>query len=217
MAEKYTGKDRRYAGAVDITYSLRRCIHAEYCVNHLSEVFDKNKRPWITPDGAPPDQIMAVIESCPSGALHYDRKDGVREAAPPTNVIRVRHNGPLEIRGDLSINGATVELHHERRVTLCRCGASDNKPFCDNAHLRIGFEAVESPPAAEWTEPPDRGGLTITALENAALELTGEFEIVNEAGERLFAGQSARLCRCGGSGNKPFCDGTHVRNGFKGK
>src|SRR5689334_11238392 len=105
MTEVYTGVDRRYAGdEVDITYNLKRCIHAEFCVHHLSQVFDKEKRPWISTNAAAVEHIAAVIEECPSGALHYDRKDGIHEAIPQTNVITVWQNGPLQLHGNLTIN-----------------------------------------------------------------------------------------------------------------
>lgn len=214
MTEKYTGNDRRYTGdEIEITYNLKRCIHAEYCVKHLPEVYDKHKRPWINANGAPAEQVARVIELCPSGALHYDRKDGVREAVPAKNTITVRHNGPLEIRGDLSILGARVELMQETRATLCRCGASHNKPFCDNSHKDIAFNATERPPI-EATVQPAGGKIIITAEKNGPLTLHGAVTIVNEANEVLFVGELVTLCRCGGSANKPLCDGTHDRSGF---
>jgi CDGSH-type Zn-finger protein len=110
--------------------------------------------------------------------------------------------------------GRTVALERERRVTLCRCGQSNNKPYCDNTHKEISFKAVESDPVPETTEQPENAKLTITVHENRFLELEGAVEILNEAGETLFAGNKLRLCRCGGSNNKPFCDGTHERIAF---
>ncbi len=215
MTEKYTGKDRRYTGdEVDITYSLKRCIHAERCIHHLSSVFDNQKRPWINARGAPVEAIVSVIEMCPSGALHYDRRDGITEKPPEKNVVMVKHNGPLEIRGDLAIYGATVELEHETRTTLCRCGASNNKPFCDNAHENLPFEAVEVDPVQQPAEQPAASTLTILVEPNGPLELQGALEIVNEAGDTLFTGSHTWLCRCGGSNTKPFCDSTHKRNAF---
>ncbi|MBZ0296525.1 MAG: CDGSH iron-sulfur domain-containing protein [Anaerolineae bacterium] len=215
MTDLYTGNDRRYTGnQVDITYNIKRCIHAEYCVKHLSDVFDKQKRPWINADGAPVEDVAAVIEQCPSGALHYDRKDGNNEATPEQNTIIIRHNGPLEVRGDLTIHGTTVALEHETRVTLCRCGGSKNKPFCDNTHKEIGFEAGEREPI-EGSAERSGGKLIITAETNGPLEFQGEVEILNESQETLFKGNNTALCRCGQSSNKPFCDSTHQRIGFK--
>lgn len=134
MDEKYTGKaqDRRYVGSdADILYNVKRCIHAEECIQRLASVFDAKKRPWITPTGAPVEAIVEVIPKCPSGALHYERKDGgLEETAPPENTITLWADGPVQFHGDLIIEGATVELKGETRATLCRCGASENKPFC---------------------------------------------------------------------------------------
>ncbi len=210
MSEKYTGQDRRYTGqAIDITYNVKRCIHAAHCTHKLAEVFDTQKRPWINPDGAEVERVASVIEMCPSGALHYDREDGVQEAIPTQNTIRLWHNGPLEVRGDLAIHGATVELAQETRVTLCRCGASKYKPFCDNTHKETGFEAVDIDPIQREGDRPTDGKLTITAHENGPLEVEGHFEIINEAGQTLFTGSKTWLCRCGSTAKKPFCDGTH--------
>jgi CDGSH-type Zn-finger protein len=75
---------------------------------------------------------------CPSGAIRYKRKDGVAdEAPPPVNLIAVREGGPYAVRADMRLNGKSINY----RATLCRCGASKNKPFCDGSHARIGFSS----------------------------------------------------------------------------
>ncbi len=58
--------------------------------------------------------------------------------------------------------------------------------------------------------------VTITALENGPLEVSGACCVQNAAGETLKAGEKMYLCRCGHSANKPFCDGAHKREGFVG-
>ncbi len=221
MTEKYSGKamDRRYSGeAVDISYSLKRCIHAEACIHRLSEVFDAKRRPWIMPDGSDAEQVAQTIESCPSGALHYERKDGgAGEASPESNSVHVWHNGPLQFNANLHIEGTTVEIHGETRATLCRCGASRNKPFCDNSHKEIGFDGTTA--AAGITAVPSMGSgpLTVTVSPNGSLSVKGAFTLYDESGTVLFSGEETWLCRCGGSAKKPFCDGTHNRNGFTGE
>ena len=220
MSAKYVGRtqDRRYIGTdVDITYSLKRCIHAEFCVKHLAQVFDKNKRPWIDPNGSSAEEIAAVQLLCPSGALHYERKDGGSpEPLPETNTIIVWKDGPLQFTADLSLNGTTVALAAETRATLCRCGASQNKPFCDNAHKAIGFSADEVEPLQTRPELIKTGGrLNVTAQADGPLEVEGNLELRDEAGNTLYIGTKTTLCRCGGSGKKPFCDGTHKTIGFK--
>jgi CDGSH-type Zn-finger protein/uncharacterized Fe-S cluster protein YjdI len=220
MSEKYTGQaqDRRYSGVdVDITYNVKRCIHAENCINQLAPVFDKQRRPWISPDGAVAGDVATMIGNCPSGALHYERKDGgAAEAIPERNIIMLWQDGPLQFNGELVINGATVAIASETRATLCRCGASQNKPFCDNSHKNIGFSAQVNDPQSISTDMAATGGsLNITALPDGPLQVEGNLEIRDEAGNTLYTGTKITLCRCGGSGNKPFCDGTHNSNQFQ--
>lgn len=220
MSEKYTGQaqDRRYTGTdVDITYNLKRCIHAEFCITRLAQVFDRQKRPWISADGAPVDDVAAVNQLCPSGALHYQRKDGGSpEPVPTANTIIVWKDGPLQVIADLILNGATVALEAETRATLCRCGASQNKPFCDNTHKQIGFSAQETAPLPNRPETAVTGGrLTVTATPNGPFVIEGNLEIRDEAGNTLYVGSKTELCRCGGSRSKPFCDGTHETIGFR--
>lgn len=219
MRDKYTGRaqDRRYAGeAVDITYSLKRCIHAESCIRNLSTVFDPKRRPWIDANGAAADEVTRVVATCPSGALHVERKDGGAAEAPPAqNTIRLWQHGPLQFHGDLEIVGAVVELHDETRATLCRCGASHNKPFCDNSHHNSGFQADD--PAAVTVQPIDPAGgkLKITVNPNGPFTVEGPMTILNAGGETIYTGTKTWLCRCGGSQKKPFCDSTHKKNGFQ--
>jgi len=106
-----------------------------------------------------------------------------------------------------------VDIQNETRATLCRCGASQNKPFCDNTHQEIGFEATETDPIICEGEYETGGKLTIIAHTNGPLEVQGNFEIIGADSETLFRGNKTWLCRCGGSGKKPFCDSTHKKNG----
>jgi len=154
---------------------------------------------------------------CPTGALHYERKDGGQmETVPDENVIRISANGPLYVRGDIQITAPDGSLIlQDTRVALCRCGASTNKPFCDNTHLQIAFQdtAAGASTASEKISAA-REKLNITPLSNAPLKIKGGMEIRNANEEVIFRGQEASLCRCGGSKNKPFCDGSHSQIGF---
>jgi uncharacterized Fe-S cluster protein YjdI/CDGSH-type Zn-finger protein len=128
--------------AIDITYDARRCIHASECVRGLPEVFDTDRRPWILPSGASADAIAAVIERCPSGALHYARRDGGAAEAPSEQTTMTPvPGGPLYVRGLIQVRSPVGSLIVEdTRVALCRCGQSENKPFCDNSHSGTGFD-----------------------------------------------------------------------------
>ena len=127
---------------ITVRFDTRRCIHAAKCVHGLPSVFDADARPWVDPEGAGADEIASVIHRCPSGALTYERHDG----GPPEPVsegeleIRAEPDGPLYLRGQVEIvdhEGSPVDAGP--RVALCRCGASRNKPFCDNSHVEMGF------------------------------------------------------------------------------
>lgn len=217
----YTGQDqdRRYTGEhADVTYNLKRCIHAEQCIKRLPGVFDPQKRPWIQPATESADALVELVEHCPSGALHVIRKDdGLPEHTPSVNRVRLWKNGPLELRGDLTLTGATVDVKGETRATLCRCGASKNKPFCDNSHKDIAFEAapVVAPDIAPILEVEGQT-LTVEVLTDGCLHVSGHMRLLNESNEEIFAGDETWLCRCGHSANKPFCDGTHTKIGFQG-
>jgi CDGSH-type Zn-finger protein/uncharacterized Fe-S cluster protein YjdI len=219
MPKKYTGTamDRRYMGdQIDITYSLKRCIHAEKCVIHLPGVFDRHGRPWIRPNDATPDQVAQVILMCPTGALHFERKDGDLSETPPSeNTILAWQNGPLQANGDLSVIGTNVEIQEETRLTLCRCGESTNKPFCDNSHTKTGFVSEDSHRSPAQDTPPAGGKLTITVEPDGPYDVSGSVRIVNYTGDVLYAGDHARLCRCGFSSTRPFCDGTHLKIEFR--
>ena len=64
--------------------------------------------------------------------------------------ITARKNGPYVVSGDINdiqltdADGIKYDLTGKQTVALCRCGASVNKPFCDGAHSKIGFQAAEA-------------------------------------------------------------------------
>lgn len=117
------------------------CSHSGECVRGLSAVFDTQKRPWISPDAAPVDDIIKIIKKCPSGALSYTI-NGVRQSEfenEPT--VRITKHGPLDVTGDIEFRDEHGGSHPASvtRYALCRCGASRNKPFCDGSHLEVKF------------------------------------------------------------------------------
>ena len=117
------------------------CIHTAICLNSLPEVFDVQSRPWIDVEADSADAIAAAIRRCPTGALTYHRTDGqADEQAKETTTVVPWPNGPLMVRGNIEVRDARGELFTAGpRFTLCRCGASENQPFCDLSHRRIKF------------------------------------------------------------------------------
>jgi CDGSH-type Zn-finger protein/uncharacterized Fe-S cluster protein YjdI len=200
--------------AVTVRFEARKCVHSRHCVLDRPDVFVPNVvGEWIHPDAATVDEIVELAHNCPSGAITYIRHDGgPAEAAPIVNTVRVRENGPLAFHGALAIEGQAPML----RATLCRCGHSSRKPFCDGSHTAAGFTATGEP-ATKPSEPlAQRDGTTQIALaEHGPLLVTGSLEIVSGTGRTIERCGKTALCRCGGSANKPFCDGSHKTNGFR--
>ena len=202
---------------LELRFEARRCIHARFCVTGAPQVFLANVQgPWIHPDAMPVERLVDIAHACPSGAIQYRRKDGQPdETPPPVNLLSVREAGPYAIRGALSLRGQAIGT----RATLCRCGASKNKPFCDGSHHDIHFDATGEPETGLLGMPTDmpaqRGGaIAIEPEPNGPLQLRGTVEVLSGTGRMVCRVAQARLCRCGGSQTKPFCDGTHARNGF---
>ena len=124
-----------------VTWEPAYCIHTANCLNGLPEVFDAWRRPWIEVDKASADDIADVVMRCPTGALHFRRLDGgPEEPEQSETAVQLRPNGPLFLRGKVRIEDPSGHLVREdTRVALCRCGGSENKPFCDGTHRKIGF------------------------------------------------------------------------------
>lgn len=197
-----------------LVYEGKRCIHARFCVTGAPQVFLANvKGPWITPDAIPTERLVEIAHACPSGAIRYERRDGEPdETAPPVNLLSVREAGPYAVRGELSVAGNKSSF----RATLCRCGASKNKPYCDGSHHEVGFSASGEPATGQADMLPVRGGpLEVEPQPDGPLQVRGNLEITSGTGRVVARLTQARLCRCGGSANKPFCDGTHARIGFR--
>jgi CDGSH-type Zn-finger protein/uncharacterized Fe-S cluster protein YjdI len=197
-----------------LVYEGKRCIHARFCVTGAPSVFLANVQgPWIQPDGIETPRLIEIAHACPSGAIRYERKDGgPDEAAPQVNLLAVREAGPYAVRGELTIAGERKGY----RATLCRCGASKNKPYCDGSHHEVGFNASGEPASGktDMLEVRD-GALEIEPTLDGPLAVRGNLEITSGTGRVVARLTEARLCRCGGSATKPFCDGTHARIGFR--
>ncbi len=208
----YPGKE------IDVSWDERLCIHIGECGRASGELFIGGRQPWCQPDLASSlEEVTDVVESCPTGALSYQSKDGnTKEAAVEENTVFVSYNGPLFVRGDLHIEAAPEDMPGVGfRAALCRCGQSKTKPFCDNSHARENFQDYGA--VGEKGAPLQvRGGkLNIRPRKDGPLLLTGNVTIRAGSGRVAWEGVNVVLCCCGASENKPFCDGSHKKVGFK--
>jgi len=149
IREKNKGSRSYTNGDVTIYWRPHLCIHSANCLLGLPKVFDNSVRPWIDPKGATSEEIIEVVNTCPSRALTYlknladattDKPKTEPDTAEPVKV-QILKNGPVLIRGNYVITDAFGnKIHTDNEVAaICRCGSSKKKPFCDGTHLKIGF------------------------------------------------------------------------------
>ena len=223
---------RHYRGnQASVTFDVPRCIHAEVCVRGSPEVFDVSRRPWILPDAGDLKRLERVVQGCPTGALRMAPPTGQKvekgAAAAATvlpeeprkkNSVSVVADGPYYARGKLEIEEAPdAEVVKDTRVAFCRCGHSENKPLCDQSHERVGFrcEATVAPPSGPTPPVDDESApVRFTPYPNGPLAFRGPLTISGRGGARVTLDRG-KLCRCGHSKNKPFCDGSHREAGFQ--
>lgn len=115
------------------------CAHAGFCSDGLASVFKYGAEPWIDASGAEVHAIVQTIRRCPSGALSYALDAPGAEPPPATPGITVTKDGPYAVEGVELVEGRWAQGASTQRYTLCRCGASKNKPFCDGSHFEVGF------------------------------------------------------------------------------
>jgi uncharacterized Fe-S cluster protein YjdI len=132
-------------GDVTVVWKPGLCIHSKICWTEMREVFDPFVKPWIKPEGAETERIIAQVKKCPSGALSYYMNrdaEGEQVTIDAETVVETMKNGPLMVYGNVSVKDAKGTLTKKNNVTaFCRCGASANKPFCDGSHKKVGFTA----------------------------------------------------------------------------
>ncbi|CAN5305517.1 hypothetical protein BH11MYX1_BH11MYX1_10160 [soil metagenome] len=211
------GVDELEADHMTLLYDGKKCIHSRKCVTQAPEVFLANvKGPWIVPDAMDVELLAGIAHACCSGAIAYRRQDGrPDEPVPPVNTVEIREGGPYAVRAEIHLDGEAPTFV---RATLCRCGASKNKPFCDSSHHTVNFAATGEPATIEEKSAMlavRNGPLAIDPTTDGPYSVRGNLEIMSGTGRMVARVQAAKLCRCGGSNTKPFCDGTHAKIGFR--
>ncbi|MCE2504071.1 MAG: CDGSH iron-sulfur domain-containing protein [Chlorobi bacterium] len=138
---------KAYKGSEVIIHDNRAiCAHAGYCIHDLSSVFKQDERPWIDPNGSDEEAIVALAYRCPSGAIIVT-KNGERLDLDDRSMkeeIVIDNGGPYNVRGEVALAvDEGLKPPVSTRYSLCRCGASKNKPYCDGSHhnLESGWDS----------------------------------------------------------------------------
>ncbi len=146
---KSNRNDREYTnGEITVYWRPAECIHATTCFVKLRPVFNPGKRPWVNMKGASTEEIIDVVNLCPTDALTYKWNKDIRQAEDNNSgdsqkascCISVLKNGPLVCKGSYTISNAEGKRYRTYTVTpLCRCGFSMKQPYCDGKHKETGF------------------------------------------------------------------------------
>jgi uncharacterized Fe-S cluster protein YjdI len=148
--------DREYSnGEITVFWKPDTCIHATICFMKLRKVFDPTKRPWVNMQGASSQEIIAIVEQCPTDALTWkwnrdlspaEKEDlenpvGDELVPKPSTEIIIMENGAALIKGSFIMKKPSGEIiETSQQIALCRCGYSRNKPFCDGSHYDKKFK-----------------------------------------------------------------------------
>lgn len=129
-------------GELTVVWKPKLCIHAGECVKALPNVYNPDEKPWIKAENASTTELKDQIAKCPSGALSYYMNDGKDQQAHILQTkVEVRENGPLLVYGTLHVTDKDGNEEVKNQTTaFCRCGASNNKPYCDGSHIKAEFK-----------------------------------------------------------------------------
>jgi len=163
-------KNRDYKnGDITVFWRPGKCIHSSICYTKLIEVFNPSRRPWVNMNGASSEEIISIVNKCPTEALLWkwneeDKNTSVSEtelnhikirrpydyehyglAKDPSEPVKVKvmKNGPLVVEGSFMVRSKEgAHIKTGRFTSFCRCGQSNNMPFCDGMHRKIGYQDV---------------------------------------------------------------------------
>jgi len=210
-SNKPPAKLKIYKGKyLNVSFDANRCSHGGNCIKSLPSVFNLKTRPWIKLEDCAIDKLISTINNCPSGALNYS------ESVDQTVSAQLIRNGPVNLRGNINLKKSFQEVGlSNQRLSLCRCGLSKNKPFCDTSHLKkFQDKALIDHRPASKTQQKAAEHIDLICIENGPLMCKGNVKFIASDGEELTVIDPA-ICRCGASNRKPFCDVTHNKIKFK--
>lgn len=133
-------------GEITVVWKPATCIHSKICwtaPTGLPEVFNPRIKPWINMDNATTEKIVEHVKQCPSGALsfYFNNEETANVQIETDTVVETLPNGPLLVYGNITVKDKEGNESKKHKVTaFCRCGHSQNKPYCDGNHVKAKFE-----------------------------------------------------------------------------
>ena len=133
IIQRYEGKE------INIVFNRSICAGAGTCVRNFPAIYKNASEDWIYPDEASVEEVKKSVRQCPSGALSYEVVGADdKEDAYKGYKVSVVKNGPLNVVGNIALHVDKWSTNaNPQKYSLCRCGASENKPFCDYTHASL--------------------------------------------------------------------------------
>lgn len=202
ILQEYPGKE------ITVYFNRSICSGAGSCVRKLPSVFKSGDGShWIYPDNDTVENIIERVKGCPSGALAYSLGGEVVVDEREEEKITIAKDGPLHVEGVTLENKPHPTHCSDSKFSLCRCGYSKNKPFCDYSHAENG-----------WHEDDEWEGKTTMTQPASPGEESGSGPVIADNKPipvDLANGEEKYFCTCGRSAGQPYCDGSHAGTSFK--
>ena len=171
--------------------------------------------PQSTPDGSATEGLTGSARALDRWFTERQKNQGAPRLLEIPNEAMISNGGPLQITGNITLVREDGSVMYANHLTLCRCGASQAKPSCDEQHLEREFlHTGKMMEVSELPASPRASKITISCIKDGPITFRGRLRLHNEFGQECVKMRGS-LCRCGQSTNKPFCDGSHQRVGFK--
>lgn len=176
---------------------------------------DPAKKAGAAPGTAHKENLTTSAKALDRWFRERQKNQGAPRLLDVPNEALVTNGGPLQITGNITLVNEDGSVQYANHLTLCRCGSSRSKPTCDGQHLEREF--LHPGKIAEASEIPASqrpSKITISCIKDGPITFRGRLRLHNQFGQECVKMRGS-LCRCGQSANKPFCDGSHERTGFK--
>jgi CDGSH-type Zn-finger protein len=171
--------------------------------------------PQDTPRGSAKEGLTGSARALDRWFTERQKNQGAPRLLEIPNEAMISNGGPLQVTGNITLVREDGSVMYANHLTLCRCGASQAKPNCDGQHQEREFlHAGKMTEVSELPASPRAGKITISCIKDGPITFRGRLRLHNEFGQECVKMRGS-LCRCGQSTNKPFCDGSHQRVGFK--
>jgi methylamine---glutamate N-methyltransferase subunit C len=201
ILQEYPGKE------VTVYFNRSICSGAGSCVRELPTVFKSGDGAnWIFPDNDSVDKIIERVKGCPSGALAYSVGGEVIVDERVEETITIIKDGPYNVEG-VALERESSPTHCSgSKYSLCRCGYSKNKPYCDYSHAENSWHDSDDPDEAQAAIQPGSTGKQ-AGDQPVVADNSPVFVTLNKGEEYYF-------CTCGRSQGQPYCDGSHAGTSF---